>query len=255
MGMLNGKKAVVFGVANDKSIAWGIAKKLRAEGCEVALTYAGEIMEKRVLPLAEELGAAFTVPCDVTDDAQIDACFAVIKEKFGTFDYLIHSVAFAPAEALKDRYVQTARSAFATAMDISAYSLVGLCRAAEPMMNEGGSVITMSYYGAVKVVQNYNVMGVAKAALEASVRYLAVDLGAKKIKVNAISAGPIKTLAASGISGFKSILSKIEERAPLGQNVTQEDVAGSALYLCSELSGGVTGQVIYVDAGYNILGL
>ena len=255
MGLLDGKKALIFGVANKKSIAYEIAKKFKEEGAELGFTYAGEALEKRVVPISEELGGKFCVKCDVTDDNDLNNTFETVKEKFGNFDILVHSIAFAPAEDLKGRFIDTSRNGFLKAMEISAYSLVELARRAEPLMNKHGSIITMTYYGSVKVVKNYNVMGVAKAALESSMRYLANELGEKGIRVNAISAGPIKTLAASGLSGFRKILSLIEERAPLKRNVTQEDVAKAALFLCSDLSSGVTGDVLYVDSGYNILGL
>lgn len=256
MGLLDGKKAVIFGLANNKSIAFGIAKKLKEQGAEIAISYVGEIMEKRAVPLAEELGAAFVFPCDVTVDAEIDKGFEIVAEKFGTFDILVHSIAYAPNDALKNDYIETTREDFATALNISAYSLVALCKRALPLMNENGSVMTLSYLGAVRVVDHYNVMGVAKAALEASVRYLSIDMGKeKKIKVNAISAGPIKTLAASGVKGLKHIFTMIEERAPLRENVTQEDVGGTAVYLASDLSRGVSGQTIYVDGGYCIMGV
>lgn len=255
MGLLDGKKAVIFGVANNKSIAYAIAKRFKDEGAELGFTYAGEALQRRVEPISEELGGIFCVPCDVTNDEEIKTTFDTVAEKFGKFDILVHSVAYAPAEDLKGRYIDTSRSGFKLALDISAYSLVALCKFAEPYLNKNASIMAMTYYGSEKVIQNYNVMGVAKAALESSVRYLAKDLGEKDIKVNAISAGPIKTLAASGISGFKHILSTIAEKAPLKKNVTAEDVAGTALYLASNLSSGVTGEVIFVDSGYNILGL
>jgi enoyl-[acyl-carrier protein] reductase I len=252
---LKGKKALIFGVANQKSIAYSIAKRLKAEGVELGFTYAGEKLQRRVEPISEELGGIFCVKCDVTSDEDIKNTFEITKEKLGNIDILVHAVAFAPAEDLKGRFVDTSREGFRIAMDISAYSLVALAKHAEPLMGEGSSIIAMTYYGSVKVVHNYNVMGVAKAALESSVRYLANDLGEKGIKVNAISAGPIKTLAASGISGFKTILAQIEKRSPLKRNVTGDDVANTAVYLSSNLSSGVTGEVIYVDSGYNILGI
>lgn len=255
MGLIEGKKGVVFGVANEKSIAWAIAKALKAEGAELAFTYAGEIMEKRVRPLAESMGSKLILPCDVTDDAQIDSVFDAIKKDWGGLDMLVHSVAFANKEELKGEFVDTSREGFRVALDVSAYSLVALAKRALPLMeNRDGSIMTMTYYGAEKVVKNYNVMGVAKAALEASVRYLAADLGGKGVRVNAVSAGPIKTLAAMGISGFKEILNMVETKAPLRRNVTQEDVAKTALYLLSDLSSGVTGETVYVDSGYNVMG-
>ena len=258
MGLLDGKKGVIFGVANDRSIAWAIARKLRAEGADLAFTYLGETMEKRVRPLAESLGAEIILPCDVTVDAEMDSVFEVLGEEWGGLDILVHSLAFANKEELKGDYVNTSREGFALAMDVSAYSLVALSRRARPLMQDredGGSIMAMSYYGAEKVVKNYNVMGVAKAALETSVMYLAEDLGKENIRVNSISAGPIKTLAAMGISDFKAMLDEVSGRAPLRRNATQDDVAGTAVYLASPLSSGVTGENIYVDCGYNILGL
>ncbi|MGE4318340.1 MAG: enoyl-ACP reductase [Deferribacterales bacterium] len=255
MGLLKGKKALVFGVANNKSIAYAIARNFIEQGAEVAFSYAGEKLLSRVEKVSEELGGKFIVPCDVTKDEEIEACMNTVKEKWGKFDILIHSVAYAPGDALKDRYVDTKREDFKMALDISAYSLVAITKYAEPLMNEGGSIICMSYLGAERVIKNYNVMGVAKAALEASTRYLAADLGVSKIRVNAISAGPIKTLAAAGISDFKKIFNHIAENAPLRDNCTQEDVGKTAVYLASDLSSAVTGEVIYVDNGYNIIGL
>lgn len=249
------KRVAVFGVANDRSIAWGIAEAMHKQGARLAFSYAGEVLERRVRPLAESVNAELVIACDVTSDEQIDTAFREIENKWGGIDVLIHAVAFAHREDLEGRFVDTTRAGFATALDISAYSLVALARSAAPLMQNGGSILTLSYYGAEKVVQGYNVMGVAKAALEASVRYLAADLGPASIRVNAISAGPIKTLAASGIKGFKSILHVVEERAPLRRNVTQGDVGNAALFLCSELGAGVTGEVMYVDSGYHILGL
>jgi enoyl-[acyl-carrier protein] reductase I len=255
MGLLDGKKAVIFGVANNRSIAYAIAKKFKEEGAELGFTFAGEALKKRVIPISEELGGKFCVQCDVTKDEDIKKTFDIVKEQFGKIDILIHSVAYAPAEELKGKFVNTSREGFRIALDISAYSLVALCKAAEDLFSSDASVIAMTYYGSEKVVQNYNVMGVAKAALEASVRYLANDLGEKGVKVNAISAGPIKTLAASGVSGLKSIFTTVAERSPLRKNITAEDVAGTATYLASSLSNGVTGEVIFVDSGYNILGI
>jgi enoyl-[acyl-carrier protein] reductase I len=255
MGLVQGKKGVVFGVANEKSIAWAIARALKKEGAELAFTYAGEAFEKRVRPLADSIGSTMVLPCDVTDDAQIASVFDTIKNEWGVLDILIHSVAFANKEELKGEFVETSREGFKLALDVSAYSLVALARSAYPLMEgRGGSILTMTYYGSEKVVKNYNVMGVAKAALEASVRYLATDLGQRGVRVNAISSGPIKTLAAMGISGFKDILDVVETKAPLKRNVTQEDVAKTALYLSSDLASGVTGEIIYVDSGFNIMG-
>lgn len=255
MGLLQGKKGLVVGVANERSIAWGIAQALHREGAELAFTYAGEAMESRVRPLAEGIGSRIILPCDVTVDREIEGVFSRLKDEWGSLDILIHSVAFAKKEELKGSYLETSREGFRIAMDVSVYSLVALARGASRLMGPGGAILTMTYYGSEKVIPNYNVMGVAKAALEASVRYLASDLGPMGIRVNAISAGPIRTLAAMGISGFKEMLRRVEERAPLRRNVTQEDVARTALYLCSDLSSGVTGEVIYVDNGYHIVGM
>ena len=253
-GLMDGKRVMVFGVANERSIAWGISRLFHEQGARLGFNFVGEALEKRVRPLAQSVEAELIVPCDVTADAQVSETFAGIREKWGGLDVLIHSVAFANKEDLEGRFSNTSRIGFLKAMEISAYSLVHLAREAAPLMTDGGSMLTMTYYGAEKVVENYNVMGVAKAALEASVRYLAADLGPQGIRVNAISAGPIKTLAASGVRGFRNILGVVEERAPLRRNVTQEDVGRSALYLCSDLAGGVTGEVVHVDSGYSILG-
>ena len=253
--LLQGKKAVIFGVANNKSIAYGVAEAFRRHGAEVALSWAGEALKKRVEPIAEELGAAFTFPCDVTEDAQIAEAAETVRKQWGKVDILVHAVAFAKREDLQGRYIDTSRDGFALALDVSAFSLVTLCKAFEPLMNEGGSVITLTYYGAQKMILNYNVMGVAKAALEASVRYLAYDLGAKGVRINAISAGPIKTLAASGISGFGKILNHIEKYTPLQRNVDPTDVGGAAVFLASPLAGGVTGDILFVDAGYQTSGI
>jgi enoyl-[acyl-carrier protein] reductase I len=254
MELLKDKKVLIFGVANDRSIAWGIAKEFKKQGASVALSYMNEAIHKRVEPLSQELNADFIFEMDVSNDEHYERLPKTIEEKWGKFDILIHSIAFADRTDLKGDFVNTSRAGFKMACDISAFSLVGLSQALQPLMNEGGSVLAMTYYGSQKVVKNYNVMGVAKAALEASTRYLANDLGQHGIKVNCISAGPIKTLAASGISGFRELLAQVEEKAPMRKNVTQEDVAGSAVYLASDLSNGVTGQVIYVDSGLSILG-
>lgn len=256
MGLVEGKKGIIFGVANEKSIAWAIAKRLSDQGMELAFTYAGEALKSRVEPLAESLGSKLVLPCDVTKDDEIDKVFETLKGEWGALDALVHSVAFANKDELKGGFAETSREGFSMAMDISAYSLVALARGAAPLMEgRDGSIMAMTYYGSEKVIPNYNVMGVAKAALEASSRYLADDLGSRGIRVNCISAGPIKTLAAMGISGFRSILDLVEEKAPLRRNVTQEDVAKTALYLLSDLSSGVTGEIIYVDSGYNIKGM
>ena len=249
------KRVAVFGVANDRSIAWGIAEAMHKQGARLAFSYAGEVLERRVRPLAESVNADLVISCDVTNDDQITEAFRQIEAKWGGLDVLIHAVAFAHREDLEGRFFETTRAGFNTALDISAYSLVALTRGAVPLMPNGGAIVTLSYYGAEKVVPSYNVMGVAKAALEASVRYLAADLGPANIRVNAISAGPIKTLAASGIKGFKSMLHIAAERAPLRRNVTQGDVGSAALFLCSDLGAGVTGEVMHVDSGYNILGM
>jgi enoyl-[acyl-carrier protein] reductase I len=254
--LFEGKRVLVFGVANDRSIAWGIAEAMQQHGASFIFTYAGEALEKRVRPLAESVNAELLIPCDVTNDAQVDDCFAQVRERWDSIDVLIHAVAFANREDLEGRFVETSRAGFLMAQEISVYSLVLLARHAAPLLApRKGNIITLTYYGAEKVIQNYNVMGVAKAALEASVRYLAADLGPDGIRVNAISAGPIKTLAAAGIRGFKTILGAVEEKTPLRRNVTQADVANGALFLCSDLGSGVTGEVLYIDSGYNIMGL
>ena len=256
MALLEGKKAIVFGVANDHSIAWAIAQAFAREGATLAFTYVNEAIERRVRPLAESLGVKTVLPCDVTSDEDIRATFDVLREQWGVLDVLVHAVAFAQREDLKGRFVDTSREGFRLALDVSAYSLVALARAAEPLLApRRGSILTLSYFGAEKVVAGYNVMGVAKAALEASMRYLAWDLGPSGIRVNAISAGPIRTLSSAGIGGFKTMLHHHEERAPLRRNISPEEVARSALYLSSELAEGVTGEVLHVDAGYNIVGL
>ena len=255
MKLLEGKKALIFGLANKYSIAWGIAQALHAQGADVGFSYGLPQLERRVRPLADSLGVDFVELCDVSKDNEISEVFSKAREHFQTIDILIHSVAYANQDDLKGRFVDTSREGFATAMDISVYSLVALAQQATELMPDGGSMLTMTYYGAVKAVPHYNVMGVAKAALEASVRYLAADLGPDNIRVNAISAGPIKTLSAAGISGFRKMLTYVEERTPLRRNVDQDEVGNAALWLCSELASGVTGEVVYVDAGYNILGM
>lgn len=253
MGLMDGKRGIIFGVANDMSIAWGIAQQLRAAGATLAFTYLNESLEKRVRPLAESLQAPLILPCDVASDASIEAAFAAVREAWGTIDFVVHSVAFANREDLKNPFSQTSREGFALAMDVSAYSLVAVTRCALPLLNPGGSVVTLSYLGAERAVPGYNVMGVAKAALEAAVRYLAAELGERKIRVNAISAGPIRTLAASAVGDFKSKIKLMDEFAPLRRTVTQEEVGKSALYLLSDLGSGVTGEVHYVDGGFNIV--
>ncbi len=254
--LLKGKKALIFGVANEKSIAWAIARLFHEQGAEIAVTYAGEAIEKRVRPLSESIKAAAILPCNVTSDEEIAAVFSELAKVWDGVDIIIHAVAFANKEELKGTIVNTTREGFATAMDISVYSFLGIMKEAQPMMQgRGGSALTLSYYGAMKVFPSYNVMGVAKAALEASVRYLAEAFGPEGIRINAISAGPIRTLAAAGVNGFHNILNHVESKAPLRRTITQEDVANSALYLCSDLAGGVSGEIHYVDGGYNIIGL
>jgi enoyl-[acyl-carrier protein] reductase I len=250
--LLAGKKGLVVGVANERSIAWGIARRAAAAGAQLAFTFQGEALERRVRPLAESVHSPAILPLDVTDDAQVDAVFDALGKTFGTLDFVVHSVAFANREDLAGRTVDTSRAGFLKALEISAYSLLHLARKAEPLMPNGGSVLTLTYYGSSKVVPNYNIMGVAKAALEASVRYLALDLGPKGIRVNAISAGPIKTLAAAGVSGLRGMLQDAVDRAPLRRNVDIDDVGAAALYLLSPLSKGVTGEIHYVDAGFNV---
>lgn len=253
--LMAGKKGLIMGVANDRSIAWGIAKALHAQGAELAFTYQGEALEKRVRPLAEEVGSEIVVPCDVTDEASIDATFKAIEDKWGKLDFVVHAIAFSDKTELDGLYLDTTRANFLKTMDISVYSFTAVCQRAVPLMKDGGSLLTLTYYGAERVMPHYNVMGVAKAALEASVRYLATDLGKDNIRVNAISAGPIKTLAASGIGDFRYILKWNELNSPLKRNVTIEDVGNSGLYLLSDLGAGVTGEVLHVDAGYHTVGM
>jgi enoyl-[acyl-carrier protein] reductase I len=256
MSSLAGKLGIVFGVANKRSIAWAIAQAWHKAGAKLAFTYQGERLKENVEELAGTFGAdTLILPCDVTRDEEIANVFKTVTEKFGKLHLLLHSVAFAPKEALEGEFVNTTREAFRVAHDVSAYSLVALARAAAPLMAEGGSVIAMSYYGAVKVISHYNVMGVAKASLEASTRYLAYDLGPKKIRVNCISAGPMNTLAARGIAGFTDILKHYEARAPLKRNVLPEELGATGLFLASDGGAAITGQVIYVDAGYEIMGM
>ncbi len=254
-GLMAGKRGLVMGVANNRSIAWGIAKAVREAGAEVALTYQGDALKKRVEPLAAELGGIVAGHCDVTDAATIDAVFAEVERVWGKIDFLVHAIAFSDKDQLTGRYIDTTPDNFEKTMNISVYSLAAVARRAEPLMTDGGSILTLTYYGAEKVMPNYNVMGVAKAALEASVQYLAVDLGAKQIRVNAISAGPIKTLAASGIGDFRYILKWNEYNAPLKLTVSIEEVGDSGLYLLSDLSRGVTGEVLHVDSGYHVVGM
>jgi enoyl-[acyl-carrier protein] reductase I len=255
MALFAGKKAVVFGVANDHSIAWAIAQALHREGAELALTYPIESIERRVRPLAESLGVQTVLPCDVSKDDDIAATFASLRERWGGVDVVIHAVAFALRDELKGRFIETSRGGFQIALDVSAYSLVAIARHAEPLMRSGSSLLTLTYFGAEKVLPHYNVMGIAKAALEACVRYLAFDLGPQGIRVNAISAGPLRTLSSAGITGFKAMLHHHAERAPLQRNITPNEVAHTALYLCSDMGSGVTGEVVHVDAGYNIVGV
>jgi enoyl-[acyl-carrier protein] reductase I len=256
MGLLDEKKAAIFGVANERSIAWAISEALHAEGAELAFTYAGEILEKRVRPLAEGIGAKIILPCDVTKDEEIEKVFSTLKQQWGGVDILIHAIAFANKEDLANPYVQTSRAGFHLAMDVSAYSLVALARYAVPLMEgRDSAILTLTYMGSEKVIPNYNVMGIAKAALEASVRYLAYDLGPKGIRVNAISAGPLRTLASAGIADFKSMLHHVAERSPLKRNIDAEEVGKTALYLCGPWGSAVTGEIVHVDAGYNIMGM
>jgi len=254
MGLMEGKRGLIFGVANDKSIAWGIAQQLKEQGAVLGFTYLNESLEKRVRPLAESVDAELILPCDVTNDEEIAAVFEAAGKAWGEVDFVVHAVAYANREDLKNPFSQTSRDGFMLAMDISAYSLVAMTRYAAPLMANGGSILAMSYLGAVRTIPNYNVMGVAKAALEASIRYLAAELGEKGVRVNGISAGPIKTLAASGIANFKEKLKLMDERAPLRRCVDQDEVGKSSLYLLSDLASGVTGEIHYVDGGYNIQG-
>jgi enoyl-[acyl-carrier protein] reductase I len=256
MSLLAGKIGIVFGVANKRSIAWAIAQAWAKAGATLAFTYQGERLKENVEELVATFGPdTLLMPCDVTKDADIDAVFAQVKEKFGRLDLLLHSVAFAPKDALEGRFVNTSRDAFKISHDISAYSLVALARGAAPLMTNGGSIVAMSYYGAEKVVPHYNVMGVAKAALEASTRYLAYDLGEQKIRVNCISAGPVNTLAARGISGFSTMLKHYEEHAPLKRNVLPDELGATGTFLASDGAAAITGQVLYVDCGYQIMGM
>ena len=252
---LKGKRGLVMGVANDRSIAWGLAKAAAESGAELAFTYQGEALEKRVKPLAEKIGASILVPCDVTDEASIDEAFKTIEEEWGQLDFLVHAIAFSDKSELDGLYLDTSRDNFLRTMDISVYSFTAVAKRATPLMKEGGSMVTLTYYGAEQVMPHYNVMGVAKAALEASVKYLAADLGPQNIRVNSISAGPIKTLAASGIGDFRFILKWNELNAPLKRNVTIDEVGRSGLFLLSELGSGVTGENLHVDAGYHTVGM
>lgn len=254
-GLLNGKRGIITGVANNLSISWAIAKLAHAHGAEIALTYQGEILEKRVMPLAAEIDCNFVVECDVTNEESMDNLFKAVEKKWGKIDFLVHGIAFADKDELRGRYIDTSLSNFLNSMNISCYSLTALAKRAEPLMVDGGSIITLTYYGAEKVIPYYNVMGLAKSALETSVKYLAHDMGPNNIRVNAISAGPIRTLAASGIGDFKSMLRMHEKTSPLKRNTTQQDVAGAGVYMLSDLASGVTGEIHYVDSGYNIMGM
>lgn len=252
---MKGRRGLVMGVANDRSIAWGIAQAVAAQGAALAFTYQGEALEKRVRPLAQSVGSEILLPCDVTDENSVDQVFATLGEKWGGLDFVVHAIAFSDKAELDGLYVDTSRGNFLKTMDISVYSFTAVARKALPLMREGGSLLTLTYYGAERVMPHYNVMGVAKAALEASVRYLAADLGARNIRVNAISAGPIKTLAASGIGDFRYILKWNELNSPLRRNVTIQDVGRAGLFLLSDLGSGVTGEIVHVDAGYHTVGM
>jgi enoyl-[acyl-carrier protein] reductase I len=254
-GVMAGKRGLIMGVANDRSIAWGIAAKLAEQGAELAFTFQGEALEKRVRPLAASVDSDLVLPCDVTDEQSVDAVFSTLAEKWGKLDFVLHAIAYSDKEELKGQYVDTSRKNFQRTMDISVYSFTHIAQKATAMMNDGGSLLTLTYYGAERVMPHYNVMGVAKAALEASIRYLAVDLGGRNIRVNSLSAGPMKTLAASGIGDFRYILKWNEYNSPLKRNVTLEDVGGAGLYLLSDLSSGVTGETHHVDCGYHVVGM
>jgi enoyl-[acyl-carrier protein] reductase I len=254
-GIMAGKRGLIMGLANDRSLAWGIAKQLGEQGAELAFSYQGEAIEKRVRPLAEQLGSDLLVDCDVSDMAALDRTFEELKKRWDSLDFVVHAIGFSDKNELRGKYVETSLENFLLTMNISVYSFVAVAQRARAMMSPGGSLLTLSYYGAEKVIPHYNVMGVAKAALETSVKYLAADLGPDGIRVNAISAGPIKTLAASGIGDFRYIMKWNEYNSPLRRNVTIEDVGGAGLYLCSDLASGVTGEIHHVDAGYNVVGM
>ncbi|MCH7486740.1 MAG: enoyl-ACP reductase FabI [Proteobacteria bacterium] len=253
--LMAGKKGLIMGVANDRSLAWGIAKTVHAHGAELAFTHQGEALLKRVKPLAESVGSELVLPCDVTDDASTDAVFESLRERWGKLDFLVHAIAYSDKDELKGKYIDTTPENFVSTMTISCYSFTALCQRAVPLMADGGSLLTLTYAGSERVMPHYNVMGVAKAALEASVRYLAEDLGKRNIRVNALSAGPMKTLAASGIGDFRYILKWNQYNSPLRRNVTQDDIGGAGLYLLSDLSSGVTGETHHVDCGYNVVGM
>ncbi len=255
MGLLEGKNALIFGLANERSIAWGITQAMHREGAKIGISYAGEALERRVKPLAEQVGCTFLEACDVTQDEHISAIARKSAQAFGKIDVLVHSIAFAGREELSGPFYNTSREGFKTALDVSVYSFVALARAYEPILNEGASLMCMTYYGSEKVAPHYNVMGVAKAALEAAVRYLAYDLGPRKIRVNAISAGPIRTLAAAGVAGFRDMYKHFADVSPLRENVTIEDVGNAAVFLASDLARRITGEVLYVDSGFHIVGV
>lgn len=255
MSLLKGKTAMIFGIANQRSIAWGVAQAFREHGAAIGISYAGEMLKKRVAPLAESIDVTFLEKCDVTDDAQIDSIVEKTKAEFGEIDILVHAIAFANRDELKGPYYNTSRAGFQMAMDISVYSFTALARAFQPIIRPGGSLLTMTYYGSEKVTGTYNVMGVAKAALEASVRYLANDFGKHNVRVNAISAGPIRTLASSGVAGFRRMYGQFAEKNPLKQNISIEDVGKASVFLCSDLAGKVTGEILFVDSGFNIMGV
>jgi len=252
---MKGKRGLIMGVANQHSLAWGIAKELHAAGAEIAFTYQGEVFEKRVRPLANEIGVTHLLSCDVREEESIKNAFSILEKEWGKIEFIVHAIGYSDKEELKGQYLATTRENFLSTMDISCYSFTAVARHAMPLMKEGGSLLTLTYYGAERVMPHYNVMGVAKAALEASVRYLAADMGSKNIRVNALSAGPIKTLAASGIGDFRYILKWNENNSPLRRNVTTEDVGRTGLYLLSDLSSGVTGEVVHVDSGYHVVGM
>ncbi len=253
--LMKGKRGLIMGVANDKSLAWGITKYLSAQGAELAFTYQGEALEKRVKPLAAEVGSNIVLPCDVTDMASVDAAFAELSRQWNKMDFLVHAIAFSDKNELKGKYIDTSLDNFLLTMNVSCYSFTAVAKRASQLMKDGGSMVSLTYYGAEKVVPHYNVMGVAKAALESSIQYLAADLGPQKIRVNGISAGPVKTLAASGIGDFRYILKWNEYNSPLGRNTTIEDVGGAGVYLLSDLGQGTTGEILHVDSGYHIVGM
>ena len=254
-GVMHDKKGLIMGVANDRSIAWGIAAKLAEQGAKLAFTFQGEALQKRVIPLAASIGSDLVMPCDVTDATSMDAVFSTLQQKWGKLDFVLHAIAYSDKEELKGDYVDTSRQNFQRTMDISVYSFTAVAKRAAAIMNDGGSMLTLTYYGAERVMPHYNVMGVAKAALEASVRYLAVDLGGRNVRVNGLSAGPMKTLAASGIGDFRYILKWNQHNSPLKRNVTLDDVGGAGVYLLSDLSSGVTGEIHHVDCGYHVVGM